>query len=37
MGETNKDAGIEKLCESMQRMLAQLMEQAQRQAILLKF
>ena len=28
MGESSKDASIEKLCESMQRMLAQLMEQA---------
>lgn len=29
MGEPSKDSSIEKLCESMQRMLAQLMEQAQ--------
>lgn len=29
MGEPNKDSGIEKLCETMQRMIAQLMEQSQ--------
>lgn len=29
MGEPSEDSSIEKLCESMQRMLAQLMEQAQ--------
>ena len=30
MGDTSGDTGIEKLCESMQRMISQLMEQAQR-------
>ena len=29
MGEPSKESSIDKLCESMQRMLAQLMEQAQ--------
>ncbi|XP_044319290.1 uncharacterized protein [Triticum aestivum] len=29
MGDTSRDSGIEKLCESMQRMISQLMEQAQ--------
>jgi hypothetical protein len=29
MGEPNKDSSVEKLCESMQRMLIQLMEQTQ--------
>jgi hypothetical protein len=29
MGEAGKDSSVEKLCESMQRMLTQLMEQAQ--------
>uniref|UniRef100_A0ACD5WSP5 Uncharacterized protein n=1 Tax=Avena sativa TaxID=4498 RepID=A0ACD5WSP5_AVESA len=29
MGEPSKDSSVEKLCESMQRMLTQLMEQAQ--------
>ena len=29
MGDTSRDSGIEKLCESIQRMISQLMEQAQ--------
>lgn len=33
MGEPNKDSGVEKLVESMQRMMAQLLEQAQTKAI----
>ena len=29
MGDTSRDSSIEKLCESMQRMISQLMQQAQ--------